>query len=240
MHLPVEVPNQVASQQGFQHRLTELWSLFLKDDSWINEVLEYKSEPYSPRLNVMGRDLPRILAGRTEHSYLVLIMHDHTGDVQYLREKFFKSLQPHTYDQEKGEVYFLGSGITLNVSDAVSPVELIPIYSPTRLFYSSWNELNTFVTRYGDDKLYLCPDSSIGGLIEIGNRRKAIEDICYVRIPYAPNFDFTALFIKPSADYSGFYPMKDPKVSGTIKITGWIRSRGPPPQVAPQSAEGTS
>ncbi|PQK16797.1 hypothetical protein BB8028_0007g00010 [Beauveria bassiana] len=233
MRLPTEIWNEVASHlpplsrnalplSPNSQRFSRFWSYFFKDEKWINRVLETgtDSDSYRPVPNIAGRDLPRILEGRTKKSYLALIMHDYSGDIHYFQQQFFDSLQPHAYDKEKNEVRFHGSGITLNVGEATRPDELIHISDPRRLFRSSWNKLSTYVICYKQDVIHRCPNSSIGGVQGVIIRKRAIADICYVRIPYAPNYDHTALFYNPSTD-SKFTPVMDMRASGQNKVIGW-------------------
>ena len=238
MRLPTEILTEVASHltplsrnglptSSNQQRFSRFWSYFFKDERWIDRVLAQTSPAtYLPVPNIAGRDLPRVLEGRTKSSYLALVMHDFSGEIYCFPKLFFESLQPHIYNKEKDEVYFLGSGITLNVCDATRNYEheMIPISDPRRLFRSSWNKLSTYVICYKKDAIHFCPNSSIGGVRGVLNRKKAIADICCVRIPYAPNYDYNALFCNPSTiNASRFIPIVDPRASGRSKVIGWTK-----------------
>jgi hypothetical protein len=233
MRLPTEIWNEVASHlpplsrnglplSSNQQRFSRFWSYFFKDERWLNRVLETEtdSDSYRPVPNIAGRDLPRVLEGRTENTYLALIMHDYSGDILYFQQQFFDSLQPHTYNKEKNEVEFDGSGITLNVGEATRPDELIHISDPRRLFRSRSNELSTYVICYKEDAIHRCLNSSIGGVQGVLDREEAIADICCVRIPYALDCDHNALFFNPSTN-SEFTPVMDTGASGHNKVIGW-------------------
>lgn len=93
------------------------------------------------------------------------------GDVQYMKQLFFESLQDHKYDKEKSEILLKRSGITVHIGDAITGQETVIITDPTKLFHKS-KQVSTNVLYYTEDILYDIGPNLIGGIEGVSNKRK--------------------------------------------------------------------
>ncbi|KAF2181266.1 hypothetical protein K469DRAFT_692141 [Zopfia rhizophila CBS 207.26] len=108
-----------------------------KDESWLQlTVNEFHVSPV-----LLGPDLHGYCNGTKKTAYMVLLVDDRSGDLQFKKDTLFNSLQnEHVYDEATQEVRF-DCGITLNVTQVVTECDEIEMDNLERLFEK--NKLRT-------------------------------------------------------------------------------------------------
>lgn len=205
-------------------RSAEFGHYIFETETWINEVFEIRGEiKHQPIPSILGRDLPRVVRGNTEGSYLTLLLHDWGGDAKFLRKQFFQSLQPYSYDKEKEEIFFLNSGITLHIFDVTHGLEWVKIPDPRKLFRLRMKKLSTNVIYYNEDIVRTIDDVSIGGVQGTSRKRKkAVAEICYIKLHSRSGRHLHRVFISSSKS-TRVVSILDPETS---EVVGW-RQAGP-------------
>lgn len=177
---------------------SKIWGLIFKSDKWVNRVLQTQGgSNQDPTVSLVGADLEKVYhRGQPKRAYLVLAIHDWTGDTTFFRDAFFESLQEHKYDKARSEVYLTGSGITLHVGDVVKSDEWLYMSDPSRIFRLRTGKLSTNVIYYMDDTISYIGPESIGGIRDYPVRRKkAIRQICSIKLEFRGGTPVYRVFI---------------------------------------------
>lgn len=178
---------------------TKIWDLVFKNDEWVNRVLQIKGAcNRDPTVSLIGKDLEKLYHGRsTKDTYLVLAIHDWTGDTVYFQDEFFKSLHEHRYNKERSEIKLTNSGITLHIGDAVKSDEWVDMSDPSRMFRLTKGKLSTKAIYYTDNVLYDIGPELIGGIREI-SAKNAVRHICAIKLKFRDGTPLYRVFINYS------------------------------------------
>lgn len=180
-----------------------IWGLLFKDDKWVNKVLQTRGVPHrNPTVSLVGKDLERLYyRGPNKPSYLVLAIHDWSGDTEFLQDALFKSLHKHSYDKARSEVFLLNSGITLHIGDAVILEEWVNISDPTRMFSLRRGKLSTKAIYYTDDALHDIGPELIGGIRDWSiKKKKAVSEICSIKLKFRDGSPVYRVFVSSSKE----------------------------------------
>lgn len=128
-----------------QKRHKELWDSIFSNYGWLDEVeREFQLNPV-----LVGAKLGTIATQKSADLdnlppiYATLLSGDRSGDVVYLKDLFFSSLQSHTHAEGADEIT-LDSGIVLNIADIIFCPEIMPakremLISEKGIFYATYS-----------------------------------------------------------------------------------------------------
>jgi hypothetical protein len=111
-------------------RQAKIWGAIFKSDTWINKVMktDYDMSP-NPEQCVMGK---KMTIGNKKID-LILLINDWGGDIKYISDLFFESLQDHVRgEHDKNLIHFKDSLIPLHIQDAVSSGEELSVQDPRK------------------------------------------------------------------------------------------------------------
>ena len=200
-----------------------IWDLIFKDDKWVNKVLRTQNAPHrNPTVSLIGKDLEKLYyRGRNKPSYLVLAIHDWTGDVQCFQDMFFKSLQEHHYNKARSEIYLSKPRITLHMRDAVISDEWVYMPDPTRMFRLRRGKLSTNAIYYTDDALQNIGPELIGGIRDWSVKKKrAVSEICSIKAKFRDGTPVYRVFVSASKKARVVH-IKSTDEMGVEWITQW-------------------
>lgn len=158
-----------------------LWNCIFKDKSWLNLAKTYdRSAPL-----LIGHNLSTFRPRKPFNQlYLCLITHDHSGDLRYKKDEFFKSLQDGwIYNEHKQEISF-PSGITVNVHDILvsnSEELFLPL---AKLFPRKGKTLELEYCFHQDALFRTLEPPNIIGLNGPARKFKAVKYGCALRLLY--------------------------------------------------------
>ncbi len=193
--------------------LPPIWNKIFKDDStWLAEMQQLQELKPSilPTLiggkirDVLRNDSPcgpespshessflsrkRLSARRSwrDHEiYLVLLVHDWSGELPYSAGNLLESLRSHCF-VSKWDVHIVGSDITVNIAECLgghSPKGWLHVSDPSRLFTRKDREMHTSLLYYGDNTIQDVGPEDIGGIEGRSTTgKKAVKDICSIRM----------------------------------------------------------
>lgn len=124
----------------------EIWHSIFKDKSWLDLALAF--DRCSPVL--LGYDLNRFCPRREQTKlYVALLARDYSGDLRWMRDEFFASLQDGwEYDESNHEVLF-PSGLTVNVYEVLTGYDEAHLPLP-RIFINRENGVHSEYCFYTD------------------------------------------------------------------------------------------
>ncbi|KAK4074912.1 hypothetical protein Purlil1_12843 [Purpureocillium lilacinum] len=185
------------------------WACIFENESWLDEVCEIEdSSGLTPVPCLLGKDLRKITNGKTESTYICLLVNDWTGDCQFIKKKFLNSLRPYEKIEGKNEIRLKDTGITVNVEDIIGPAdEWLQIAPPSQLFKRARGGASTYVTYYGPKNRieYLGP-KVIGGVEGVTRKKnKAISEACTIKLRFRGGQSCLRIFespaVKPRVEY---------------------------------------
>jgi hypothetical protein len=177
-----------------------IWDFIFKNDSWISKVLKLgNAHPQGgPLPCLVGSDLRKVSCGKSKGTYLVLLINDWEGDVQYIREAFFNSLQDYEVVEEGSVIRLKDSGILLHIADAIKSHEWVPMKDPRRVFRRSGRKLSTQAIYYTEDVVHEIDSSKIGGIEGFSwRKKKAVRDICSIKLKFRNGSPVYRVFENP-------------------------------------------
>ena len=168
--------------QPRQKKQGQLWNAIFLDSTWIAEAtIKLGLNPV-----LIGRDLHDYYSIETlkvRALYLVLVVGDPAGNIQFDRDLFLESLRPHNFHINTMEVYF-ESGITLNVAN-VYQVKTFPdpgyvSVRPQRLFTDQQGRLQTAYVYWQDNQpiLRMLGHEGMAGDGEEVSKLQLVLNIC--------------------------------------------------------------
>jgi hypothetical protein len=179
-----------------------IWDYIFKNDKWILEVLQIKDEnDREPVPCLIGSQLQKIYYGNPKGAFVALLVNDWTGDVNYLREKFFDSLRDYEVVEKDSIVRLKGSGILLHIADAIgrhNEEGWISIEDPSQLFRRKGSRLSTQAIYYNETVLHEIDQTKIGGIEGRSmKKKKAVRDICSIKLKFREGLPVYRVFISP-------------------------------------------
>ncbi|KAK4078037.1 hypothetical protein Purlil1_12101 [Purpureocillium lilacinum] len=117
--------------------------------------------------------------------YLVLLVHDWSGELPYSAGNLLESLKSHCF-VSKWDVHIVGTDITLNIAECLgghSPKGWLHVSDPGSLFTRKGREMHTSVLYYGDNAIRDVGPEHIGGVegrSTVG--KKVVKDICSIKM----------------------------------------------------------
>lgn len=157
-----------------------LWQCIFKDNSWLE--LAKTHDRCVPVL--IGPNISTFRPRRSSnHLYFSLLASDHSDDLRYNWDEFFKSLQDGwVYDNNKYKVR-LPSGITVNVYEALTGSEetALPL---EELFSNQKDQLQTEYCFYEDTSIKILRSPDIIGLNGPSYTWRATKYGCALRLSY--------------------------------------------------------
>ncbi|KAF5975176.1 hypothetical protein FBULB1_7532 [Fusarium bulbicola] len=175
LHKITENLAPLITPQGMRHAKT--WGAIFKSDIWINKVMntDYGMSA-NPEPSLMGK---KMIGNKID---LLLLVNDWGGDIKYLSDLFFESLQDHVRDEhDKNLIHFKDSLISLHIQDAVSSSEELSVQDPRKYICTKRGKLSTYVSYYSDPNFVKLGPNDIGGIV--GRKsKKAIREVCCVKL----------------------------------------------------------
>ena len=115
--------------------------------------------------------------------YPILMVSDHSGNLQYCQDEFFRSLQEDwVYNKDEQEISF-PSGMTVNVQDIMAPSEetLLPM---KKIFSRNKGGLELEYYFYQDSNMNVLKSPNVIGLNGPARKWKAVRYGCALRLLY--------------------------------------------------------
>jgi hypothetical protein len=206
-----------------QKRSARVWDMIFKDESWIQAVENIKYDfAHPPQLTLVGYDLIKLFDDSSSSAYIALLVSDWHGETLDFKEKLFASLREYNFDQQKSEITFKNSNITLNINDVINTSDWILMKDPRKLFYYQKKKLQSAALYYRDDHLYQIGPEQIGGVEGISSRKKkCVKNICSLKLKFgdgAPLYHVFTTHDPPIGLSNNF-------MDGTKWITSWTKDR---------------
>lgn len=171
---PTDVENMLNTHEA-------LWQCIFKDNSW----LDLAKKVYQTVPSLIGHDLSAFRPHKSSnHLYLCLITRDHSGDLRYRKDEFFKALQDGSkYNEHRHEISFPSFGITVNIHDIMVNSENI-VLPLKKLFPKSKGKIELEYCFHQDSDLGVLKSPDIIGLNGPARKRKDIRYGCALRLPH--------------------------------------------------------
>jgi hypothetical protein len=225
-HLPSLSTRHAARILGFglwpsQERHSGVWDEIIEENSWITKAIDdFKVKPV-----LIGQNLHNCVDGSNKPAYLALVMLDNSGDLRFQKDAFLESLKGRPKLNNKNEVYFPSSNITLNVSDIVGSPEVIRA-DTKRLFSYRYRKLKSAYLLW-DDPQYRIRTIQTEDIVGIGGKArtlKSVKMICGLTITFSDNHREQYVFKTPTSEKGGLnIRLMGKGLNG--ECTGWVKVR---------------
>ena len=159
-----------------QEKHSRVWNMIFQNEDWITKATtEFGVNPIliGPNLHAYYNNDSQ----KYKPAYMVLETGDRSGDLRFHKELFLKSLKPHTFRKETGEVEFK-SGITLNVISALDDPEMI--YMETKRLFSYRHKRLRTSCLYWQDSQWALRTLGPKDIVGIGGSVSSIDDVAYI------------------------------------------------------------
>lgn len=119
--------------------------------------------------------------------YLILVVHDWSGELPYSAGTLLESLRSFRFVSE-WEVTIIGSGITLNIAECLGGYSnkgrgWLHVSDPSRVFSYKSGQLHTSILLYGEHTIRDVEPQDIGGIEGRPTAgKRAVKDICSIRM----------------------------------------------------------
>ena len=176
--------------------------IFRKDTTWLKEMGELQEIKPSILPTLIGCDLHE-LSDASKPSYLILLVHDWSGELRYAQGNFFNSLKGYRKVNAK-EIHIIESNITINVMECLghsSASGQISMKDPSKIFSRRKGHLTSSLLYYGDDTIYDVDPRDIGGIenrLSIGTR--AVRNISSIKMKLGNGNPVYRVFVRDKWD----------------------------------------
>jgi hypothetical protein len=176
-HLPIHharySPRIFRSNLTPEQRSSKIWSEIFKDYSWISHAEQRGLTPI-----LVGHDLYNLYYGPRKPSFLVLVVGDLPGTLQYEKPSVRECLQSHDYNEESCEAAFKSSNIVLSIWEPAGRNPVIDL-DPRKLF--SRKSVASAALVLGDPNLHKISRKDITGVKDKINF-KNVEKLCAIKL----------------------------------------------------------
>lgn len=159
-----------------QEKHSRVWNMIFQNEDWITKVTtDFDVNPVliGPNLHVYYNNDSQ----KYKPAYMVLKTGNRSEDLHYHKELFLKSLKPHTFRKETGEVEFK-SDITLNVISALYDSEMI--YMETKKLFSYRHKRLRTSYLYWQDSQWALRTLRPKNIVGIEGPTSSIDDVSYI------------------------------------------------------------
>ncbi|KJZ68126.1 hypothetical protein HIM_12481 [Hirsutella minnesotensis 3608] len=192
--------NRPTSEKAKKAQQTsDIWNkIFRNDSTWLDEMVELRE--LKPAM------VPTLVGNlRCEKDlYLVLLVHDWSGELRYAEGALIESLRRFKYISGT-EIYMLDSRITVNIAECLGKslkMGQVNVKDPRKLFARINRQLYTCAIYFGDNNIHDIGPDKIGGIrlrIERGQGLRAVRDICSIKLKSADGKPMVRILVREKA-----------------------------------------